>query len=179
MENTGYEKLDWGRLDYLEALDRMRQRHADRVAGKVGDGIILVEHPRVFTLGTDGGRDNIKLSDAEMDDKGFACYEVERVGNVTYHGPGQAVVYPVINVKERRIRVRALVGAVEQTVLDVVGSYGVTGELMSKKPGLWVEGAKLAAIGMAIIEKVTMHGVALNVNTRLEDFDHIKACGLK
>lgn len=178
MKLNGFQRVDWGLMDYAEALQAMRDRHADRVAGRVDDAIICVEHPRVFTLGKHGRRDNIMLDEVELADLGFRVYEVERGGDVTYHGPGQAVIYPVIDLKSRRIGVRALVEAVSDAVCQVAHSFGVEAYGDPGRPGAWVEGKKLAAIGLAVPSKVTMHGVALNVNTDLSDFDHIRACGL-
>jgi lipoate-protein ligase B len=172
------ERLNWGLLDYQDSLEKMRQRHADRVAGTVGDAIICVEHPRVFTLGKRGGRENIRLTDQELADKGFMVYSVERGGNVTYHGPGQAVLYLVVDLKANRMGVRALVEAVANSIVQVASDYGLDAAYDPDRPGVWVDGAKLAAVGMAVPQRVSMHGLAFNVNTRLEDFDHIKACGM-
>lgn len=172
-------RLDWGLLDYAQALERMRQRHQDRVAGLVEDAIICVEHPRVFTLGRQGGRENILLSDQELAQQGFAVYQVERAGDVTYHGPGQAVVYPVVDLKARRIGVRALLEAVAGSIVQVASQYGLAANYDQDQPGIWVQGRKLAAIGLALPQKVTMHGLAMNVNSNLDDFKLIKACGLE
>ncbi len=179
MSCLNFERLDWGVMEYAEALKRMRQRHADRVAGKVNDAIILVEHPRVFTLGKSGRRENILLSDSQLKRRGFKVLKVERGGDVTYHGPGQAVAYPVIDLRALGLGVRSLVSAVENAVCKVVGAYGIKAKGDPKRPGAWVAGRKIAAIGMAIPKRVTMHGVALNVNTDLMDFRLIKACGLE
>lgn len=171
------QRVNWGLLDYAESLERMRTRHAERVAGEVGDAIICVEHPRVFTLGKQGGRENILLSDEEIEEKGFSVYHVERGGDVTYHGPGQAVVYPVIDLKHLKIGVKALVEAVAGCIVDVAAHFGVSSHYDPDNPGVWVSGRKLAAIGMAVPKKVSMHGLAMNVNTNLDDFGLIRACG--
>lgn len=170
--------IQWGRLDYLPALAGMRQYHARRVAGQVPDALICVEHPAVFTLGKHGRRENVLLSDAELATLGFGLHFVERGGDVTYHGPGQAVVYPVVDLKARGLGVRALVEAVQGACLATARAYGVAAELDPDKPGAWVRGRKLAAVGLAVPQKVSMHGLAFNVNTRLEDFQYIRACGL-
>ena len=170
--------LSWGRMDYLLALERMRRRHADRVAGQVADALICVEHPPTFTLGKHGKRDNVLLGDAELAAAGFGLHWVERGGDVTYHGPGQAVIYPVVDLRARGLGVRTLVDAVQEACLATATAFGVAAVLDPERPGAWVAGRKLAAIGLAVPEKVTMHGLALNVSTRLEDFDHIRACGL-
>lgn len=171
------QRINWGLLDYAESLERMRQRHADRVADEVGDAIICVEHPRVFTLGKQGGRDNILLTDQELEEKGFSVYHVERGGDVTYHGPGQAVVYPVIDLRHLKIGVKALVEAVAGCIVDTAAHYGLESHYDPDNPGVWVSGRKLAAIGMAVPKKVSMHGLAMNVTTNLDDFALIRACG--
>jgi len=170
--------IDWGRLDYGQALTRMRAYHAQRVAGAAPDALLCVEHPAVFTLGKHGRRDNVLLGDAELAALGFGLHFVERGGDVTYHGPGQAVVYPVVDLRARGLGVRALVDAVQESCVEVARSYGVAAELDPDKPGAWVAGRKLAAVGLAVPQKVSMHGLAFNVNTRLADFRHIRACGL-
>lgn len=171
------ERINWGLLDYAESLERMRKRHFDRVAGEVGDAVICVEHPLVFTLGKAGGRENILLSDDEITEMGFRVYEVERGGDVTYHGPGQAVLYPVVDLKHLKIGVKALVEAVSGSAIDVAGELGLDSYYDPDNPGIWYEGRKLAAIGMAVPQKVSMHGLAVNVNTNLDHFGLIRACG--
>ena len=176
---NGFERLDWGLMDYLESLEAMRARHAQRVAGEKPDAIICVEHPAVFTLGKRGGREHILLTDRQLADQGFKVYSVERGGDVTYHGPGQAVVYPVIDLRARKLGVKALVGAVAECIVEVVASYGVDAHWDDERPGVWTsEGRKIAAVGLALPQKVSMHGLALNVCTNLSHYDHIEACGL-
>ncbi|MCB2188119.1 MAG: lipoyl(octanoyl) transferase LipB [Deltaproteobacteria bacterium] len=180
MDNHGFEKLVWGKMDYQEALLGMRARHAARVAGECPDALILVEHPPVFTCGKAGGRDNVVLTDEELARDGFGLFHVERAGDVTYHGPGQAIVYPVVDLRARRLGVRGLLEAVAGSISEVVASYGVTAAWDDKNPGVWTsEGRKIAAVGLAIPEKVSMHGLALNVNTNLDHFRLIRACGLE
>lgn len=170
--------IDWGRLDYPEALARMRAYHAARVAGEVPDALICVEHPAVFTLGKHGKRENVLLDDAQLAGLGFGLHFVERGGDVTYHGPGQAIVYLVVDLRAHEMGVRAFVDAVQGACVDTARAYGVAADLDPDKPGAWVAGRKLAAVGLAIPERVSMHGLAFNVNTRLSDFQHIRACGL-
>jgi len=172
------ERLDWGMMDYAQALALMRARHAQRVNGEVPDGIICVQHPPVFTLGRQGRRENVLLSDEELEAKGFGLHWVERVGDVTYHGPGQAVVYLVIDLRERGLSALGLIKAVAGAICDVVASYGLEARWDNDNPGVWVNGRKIAAVGMAIPRKVTLHGLALNVQPKLEHFDFIRACGL-
>lgn len=179
IDHNGFERLDWGLMDYLESLEAMRERHAQRVAGEEPDAIICVEHPAVFTLGKRGGREHILLTDEQLADQGFKVYSVERGGDVTYHGPGQAVVYPVVDLRARKLGVKALVGAVADCIVEVVASYGVVSHWDDERPGVWTsEGCKIAAVGLALPQKVSMHGLALNVCTNIEHYHYIEACGL-
>lgn len=177
-DENGFERLDWGVMDYLESLEAMRARHAQRVSGDKPDAIICVEHPAVFTLGKRGGREHILLSDEQLAHQGFSVYNVERGGDVTYHGPGQAVVYPVVDLRTRKLGVKALVGAVAEAIIEVVASYGIDSIWDDERPGVWVDGRKIAAVGLALPQKVSMHGLALNVCTNLEHYDYIEACGM-
>ncbi|MEW5911848.1 MAG: lipoyl(octanoyl) transferase LipB [Thermodesulfobacteriota bacterium] len=173
------ERLDWGLIDYGEAWQRMRRRHALRAAGRVADALICVEHLRVYTLGKHGRRENILLSEAELAGRGLAVHRVERGGDVTFHGPGQAVVYPIIDLSGLGLGVRGLVQALEQAAGRVAALYGIQAQGDPQRPGVWVAGRKLASIGLAVSRRVTMHGLALNVNTDLSDFGCIRACGLE
>lgn len=168
----------WGLLDYGLALTRLRRRHAARVAGEVPDALVLVEHPPALTLGRHGQAANLLASPAELEARGLALYQVERGGDVTYHGPGQAVIYPVLHLGQRGLGVRGLVEALLAAAQETAAYYGVAAVPDPQRPGLWVGGRKLAAVGLAIKQGVSLHGLALNVNTRLEDFGLIRGCGL-
>jgi lipoate-protein ligase B len=178
MFKHGFERIDWGLLDYKETLGRMLARHSARVEQQVCDAIICVEHPKVFTLGQKGGRENILLTDSQLKNQGYSLYEVDRAGNVTFHGPGQAVIYLVMGLKERRMSVKALVKAVEDSLCQVCAHYGINADGDPEKPGAWVGDSKIGAIGMAIPKKVTTHGLAFNANIDLSDFELIRPCGL-
>lgn len=174
-----FERLDWGVLDYKLSLERMRKRHQQRATDLVEDAIICVQHPRVFTLGKSGHEVNILIGPQELKRRGISVYHVERGGDITYHGPGQAVVYIVMDIARRRMGVRSMVDAVVGAVCQVTASYGIEAQGDRKNPGAWVNGRKIAAVGMAISKKITLHGLALNVNTDLADFDLIRGCGLE
>ena len=179
MDTGRLERIDWGTMEYGRALELMRRRHAQRVAGRVGDAIICVEHPRVFTLGRDAHRENILLSDQQMRRLGFEAYHIERRGDVFYHGPGMATVYLVVDLRARRIAVRALVDAVEDALVEVCRSFGVPARGDPASRGAWLGERKVGAIGMAIRHKVTLHGAAINVNTDLDDYRYLRPCGLE
>ncbi|MCB2225355.1 MAG: lipoyl(octanoyl) transferase LipB [Desulfarculaceae bacterium] len=171
-------RLDWGLTPYLEALERMRARHQERAAGKVPDALICVEHPPVFTLGRHAELGHVLMPPEKLAEMGFGLHEVERGGQVTYHGPGQAVVYMVISLRERGLGARNLVEAITRAVCNTAAEFGVEAAGDPERPGAWVQGRKLAAIGLAIQKGVTLHGLAMNVSTDLSHFNHIRPCGL-
>ncbi len=172
------QRREWGLLDYELALGRLRRRHAQRVAGAVPDALIMVEHPPVLTQGRHGQAGNVLASPKELAARGVGLYHVERGGDVTYHGPGQVVLYPVLCLAPRGLGVLALVEALLGAAQETAAYYGVTAGLDPERPGLWVAGRKLAAVGLAVKQGVSLHGLALNVTTRLEDFQLIRGCGL-
>ncbi len=179
MDDRALERLDWGLVDYGQALEAMRRRHALRLAGAAADALICLEHPPVLTQGRHGQAGNVLWGADELARRGLALHQVERGGDVTYHGPGQAVVYLVLGLAGRGLGVRALVDLAQGAILETAGHFGVRAEVDPARPGAWVGGRKLASIGLAVRQGVSLHGLALNVNTRLEDFRAIRACGLE
>ncbi|MCB2193870.1 MAG: lipoyl(octanoyl) transferase LipB [Deltaproteobacteria bacterium] len=173
-----FKRINWGLIPYPKALERMRRLHAARVRGKGRDMLICCEHPHVLTLGRHAKPDNILLNDEELAAKGLSVFNVERGGQVTYHGPGQAVIYLVVALLRRGLGVRRLVEGITQAVCDAAADFGVKASSDPERPGAWVAGRKLAAIGLAVRNGVTMHGLAMNVSTNLNYFGYIKACGL-
>ncbi len=170
-----FEVRDLGRLPYREAWDVQREVHAAVVAGEAPPTLLWVEHDRVLTFGRRGGRDHLLESEASLRARGFDLVDVDRGGDVTYHGPGQLVGYPILPVG-RRVRdfLRALEGAVQDLLADV----GVASEGSPGYAGVWVGNAKVCAIGVAVQRRVALHGFALNVATDLRDFETIVPCGL-
>ncbi len=171
-------RLNWGLSPYGQALERMRALHQAVASGQAGEALVRLEHPPVITLGRRGQAGHVLCPAAELARRGIEVHRVERGGDVTYHAPGQAVVYPIINLRARRLGVRALVGMLEQAVCRVAAAWGVTAQGDPLRPGVWVEGAKLAALGLAVRQGVSLHGLALNVNTDLDGFALINPCGL-
>jgi lipoate-protein ligase B len=165
------EVIDWGVREYPDALEAMRARVRARRAGEVGDGLILVEHPPVVTVGVEG-------DDGSAAESGLPVVHVERGGRATYHGPGQLVAYPVVDLAPRGKDVRAFVHELEDAVGATVGSFGVVGDHVSGRRGVWVEGErKIASVGVAVEGWVTFHGVALNVDVDLAPFGRFHPCG--
>ena len=162
---------DWGTREYVDALTEMRALRRARRAGTIGDTLLLVEHPRVITVGVQGD-DGDQLPDD------VPVVHVERGGKSTFHGPGQLVGYPLVDLEPRGRDVRRFVHDVEELVIRSVAPFGVTAGRVPGRRGVWVDGErKIASIGIAVEEWVTFHGFALNVTTDLEDFRGFHPCG--
>ena len=164
--------IDWGRRDYLPALDAMRVLVRARRDGRVPDTLVLVEHPPVVTVGVQGDDGGAAAS-------GLPVVSVERGGHATYHGPGQQVGYPIVDLSARGSDVRRFVHDLEEIAIRTVGAFGVRARHVDGRRGVWVDGErKVASIGVAVDHWVTFHGFALNVNVDLAEFQRLRPCGL-
>lgn len=174
---------DLGRMNYAEALSIQESIAADRKLGLGSDHLLFVEHPHVVTIGRNGRESNVLASPALLRDKGVEIHESDRGGDVTYHGPGQIVTYPVMDLREWKRDVGAFVRAIEQTLIDTLEEFGIHAFRIPKLTGVWTEtavgAAKVAAIGVHLSRWVSTHGWALNVTTDLSYFDLIVPCGLQ
>jgi lipoate-protein ligase B len=141
--------------------------------------VLFLEHPPVFTLGRRGGLDNLTVSEAFLEKNGISVIHVERGGDITYHGPGQLVVYPIIDLKNSGLRVLDFVTALEEVMIRAAKDWGVLGERNPMNRGVWIENKKLGSIGITIRRGISFHGIAFNVNVALDPFDWINPCGLK
>ncbi|MFH1135910.1 MAG: lipoyl synthase [Pseudomonadota bacterium] len=169
------EVLDWGLVEYEEAFRRQLDLVEERAAGRSPDRLILVEHPPVVTLGRGGGAGDLRTSREALRLAGVACHEVDRGGQATFHGPGQLVAYPIIKLVKKDLH--AYLDDLLETAAQVLRGYGLEPERRAGRPGLWVDSAKIASVGLAVRRWVTYHGLALNVNTDLGGFGHIIPCG--
>ncbi len=151
---------------------------AARKAGQVADQLLLLEHPHVITLGRNGHVENLLASDEILSRAGISFYPTDRGGDVTYHGPGQLVGYPILDLRDWKRDVGAYVRGIEQTIIDTLAEFGIAAGRIPKLTGVWVDGRKIAAIGVHLSRWVTSHGFALNVNTDLSYFQYIVPCGL-
>ena len=167
-----------GRVDYASALQLQQQLAADRKQGLVPDQLLLLEHPHVITMGRNGHAANLLASAEVLSRAGIAFYPTDRGGDVTYHGPGQLVGYPIVDLREWKRDVGAYVRAVEETIIATLAEYGIAAGRIPKLTGVWVDDRKIAAIGVHISRWVTSHGFALNVSTDLSYFQYIVPCGL-
>ena len=165
---TGY-LVDFGRMEYGEALELQRELASKRAKGEIPDTLVLVEHEHVNTLPR-------KTTPANFRPQDIPVFQVERGGDATYHGPGQLVGYPIVLLSDHDVRRH--VRNIEEAIIRAVGYFGIKGERVEGHPGIWVGGRKLASIGVAVTDWVTYHGFALNVNTDLSYFELIRPCGL-
>jgi lipoyl(octanoyl) transferase len=167
-----------GRVTYAEGLQLQEQLIAARKAGDIADHLLLLEHPHVITMGRNGQMENLLASDEILDRAGISFYPTDRGGDVTYHGPGQLVGYPILDLRDWKRDVGAYVRGIEQVIIDTLADYGIEAGRIPKLTGVWVGGRKIAAIGVHLSRWVTSHGFALNVHTDLSYFQYIVPCGL-
>jgi lipoate-protein ligase B len=178
MDRKGYI-LDIGLIDYKKAWDLQHYLWSRRVEGELPDLLLFLEHPHVITLGRRGNRSNLVVSPEVLEAMKIPLFHVERGGDVTYHGPGQMVVYPILDLKEYGYRLIRYVDQLEEIILRVLDDFGIEGRKDPLNRGVWVNQEKIASIGVAIKRWVSFHGFALNYETDLKYFDLIHPCGLK
>jgi lipoyl(octanoyl) transferase len=168
-----------GLVDYADGLCLQRERVAARKAGTIPDTLLLLDHPHVYTLGRNAKKDNILLSAEQLTARGVQVFEIDRGGDVTYHGPGQLVGYPILDLTQHRRDIAWYMRSLEEVLIAVARDYGIEAGRLAGAPGVWVGNDKLAAMGVHISRWVTSHGFAFNVNTDLRYFDWIVPCGLR
>jgi lipoyl(octanoyl) transferase len=168
---------DLGRIPYGAAWSVQRRLHAARAADRLGDTLLFCEHPPVITMGKSGKSDNLLVSKVELRRRGVDYFEVERGGDLTYHGPGQLVCYPIFKLPRLR-EVQRFVRNMEESIIRGLAAFGCKGERRSDHPGVFVQGEKIASIGAAVRSGVTFHGFALDVCTDLGMFALINPCGM-
>jgi len=163
---------------YSTSYTLQHKLHKMRCQGDIGDTLITVEHNPVFTIGRSGSRSNILVSEQEITQSGIEIYEIERGGDITYHGPGQLVCYPIIDLRAYGKDIKRYISCLEQALIDMCLDYDIKASRRTGYPGVWIGGRKIASIGVAVRHWVTMHGLALNVNVEKAHFEMIKPCGL-
>jgi lipoate-protein ligase B len=169
---------DIGRTRYAEAW-RLQQRLWDlRRAGRVGDVLLYTEHEHVYTIGKGGDANHLLATGNELREAGVDFFEIDRGGDVTYHGPGQIVGYPIIDLHNYYTDLHRYLRSLEETIIVALRSFGIVGTREEGLTGVWVNGEKIAAIGVKASRWITMHGFALNVSTDLTRFSRIIPCGI-
>ncbi len=194
MKNKKVKFDDWGLLDYQEAWDRQEQVFADTVQVKtqnrnnntileVNNHLIFVEHPHVYTLGKSGKPDNLLLDKTGLADKKATYYKINRGGDITYHGPGQIVAYPILDLDNFFTDIHLYLRTLEEAVILTLADYGIKSGRYEAYTGVWLDAdneraRKICALGVRCSRWVTMHGLAFNVNTDLSYFKNIVPCGI-
>jgi lipoyl(octanoyl) transferase len=175
-ESLGVVRL--GTVDYAEALALQRRAAAARAEDCIPDLLLLLEHPHVYTLGRAARPEHVRASAAEMAAVGATVHAVERGGDVTYHGPGQLVGYPILDLRRHGQDLHRYLRLIEQALIDALTSFGVCAGRVAGLTGVWIGDEKVAAIGVGVRRWVTLHGFALNVAVDLSYFDLIVPCGI-
>lgn len=170
--------LELGVVPYPSALKLQHAIHRLRAGGEIPDTIVLLEHRPVITVGRSADRRHLLVSEEELQQRGISVHKVERGGDITYHGPGQLVGYPILHLREGLVGVRRYVEQLEGSLVTALAGLGVTAHRRPRHVGVWVGDRKLASIGVAVRRGVTLHGFALNVTTDLACFGLMNPCGL-
>jgi len=170
--------LPLGRSDYGETLSLQRTLHAKRCAHEISDLVISVEHSPVFTIGRSGSRDNVLVSTDVLQEQGIEVFEVERGGDITYHGPGQLVVYPILDLSGFGKDVHRFVWSLEEAIIRTLKERDIDSDRRDGFPGVWVGERKIASVGVYVKNWVTRHGMALNIDVNQDHFRMIRPCGL-
>lgn len=170
--------LDWGVVPYGEAFERQLQCVEKRLRGDLPDTLIFVEHPPTYTLGRrPEAKEHLLLTSEVLAEKGIQTFETNRGGDITYHGPGQMVVYPIIDLKAHK-DLHAYLRFLEEVLIQTLKSFGVSAHRNPGKTGIWIGSQKIAAIGIAVRQWIAYHGIALNVTNDLTPFEGIIPCGI-
>ncbi len=182
------QTVNWGLIDYSEARKKqqalfqlgIQQRKTGEDLG-FQNQIIFCQHPHVFTLGRNANKKNLLISEEALQAQSIQCVKTERGGNITYHGPGQLVVYPILNLKPLNLYIKDYVEKLEEVIIHTLVDYNILGQRKESAPGVWVKKdkdlKKIAALGVRSSRFITMHGFALNANTNMQYFEMINPCG--
>lgn len=172
------EVIDWGRTRYAEALERQLARVELRKTGECGDSLIFTEHNPVYTMGLRKGADqHLIWNETKLAEQGIEVFQINRGGDITYHGPGQIVGYPIISLQSRK-DLHTYLRDLEEIVIRALRGFGLSADRREGKTGIWLETRKICAIGVAVKSWVTYHGFALNVDLNMDHFNGIVPCGI-
>ncbi len=171
--------IDVGIKDYRDVYNLQKELVRKRQLGLIGNTLVLAEHFPVFTIGRRGSRDNLLLTEDGLRRMGIELIEVDRGGDITFHGPGQLVLYPIVDLREKKRDIHLYIRRLEEVIIDFLSRYDIRGRRRPGATGVWIdENAKIGSIGIGISKWVTYHGLSINVNNPLYYFDMIWPCGL-
>jgi lipoyl(octanoyl) transferase len=171
--------LDLGFIEYKEAWELQKKIHSKRVLGEVQDFLFLLEHPNTYTLGKTAHKENLTGSETYLKENHISVFDIDRGGDITYHGPGQIVGYPIIDLNDWKKDTHKYLRALEEVIIKTCEDYSLKCERNQKHTGVWLGDRKIAAIGIKVSRWITMHGFAFNVNTDLNLFNGIIPCGIR
>lgn len=170
--------VDLGQMEYKQCLDLQRKVHHLREQDLLPDCLLFVEHSPVFTLGTNAKRDNLLVSSAVLEANNVDCVPIERGGDITFHGPGQMVIYPIFKIHRGGFSVSDFISNLEEVMILILAKWGIEGRRSPKNRGVWIDQSKIGFVGVAIKRRVTLHGLALNISPDLNYFAMINPCGM-
>lgn len=183
------EFLDWGTIDYAQAWSQQEEIFNHIIETKKEgnptldlERVILCEHPHVYTLGKSGQQNNLLINDEFLNKINATFFKIDRGGDITYHGPGQLVGYPILDLENHHVSLKDYIHTIEEAIIKTIAEYGIVGTRLEGATGVWLDvgtpkARKICAIGVRASKFVTMHGYALNVYTDLSYFNHINPCG--
>ncbi len=174
-----FDFSDLGLIDYKQAWDLQKEIFDLRLRNEINDTFFLLEHPHTYTLGKVAEKENLISSESQLKERGVSVYEIDRGGDITYHGPGQIVGYPIIKLSDWKEDTHQYLRGLEEVIILTCREYGIETERNSKYTGVWIGERKIAAIGIKVSRWITMHGFAFNINTDLSYFGGIIPCGIK
>ena len=179
--------IDLGIIEYSSAFEKQKELFDDNIrkknqAKETANTLIVCEHPHIYTLGKNGDENNLLVNSEFLNRVGATYFQTDRGGDITYHGPGQIVIYPIFDLDNFGIGTRNFIMKMEYAIIDILKEYNIEGQTYEKYIGVWIEPLqaterKICAIGVKVSKGITMHGLALNVNTDLSYFEHINPCG--
>jgi len=178
MNNRTLTYCDLGFIDYKEAWDLQKEIVSNRLSGNLEDVLLLLEHPNTYTLGKTADKLNLKGSEDYLRENQISVYDIDRGGDITYHGPGQIVGYPIIDLNDWYKDTHKYLRALEEVIIKTCAEYNLLCERNPKYTGVWINDKKIAAIGIKVSRWITMHGFAFNINTDLNLFNGIVPCGI-
>ena len=171
--------LDLGTIDYLASLKIQHELVDRRRLGKISDSVMIVEHPPVFTIGRSGSRKNLLVNEEELSKQGIKVIDVDRGGDITFHSPGQLIIYPIFDLRNRTKDLHRYLRDLEEVAVSFLNRYGVKSRRIPQATGVWVADDKIASIGIAAKDWVTYHGLSININNDTSFFSMINPCGIK